>query len=193
MKRINYRFARRYLTAYKLSGLFVYTILILFCSSLCIKGQSKAGKNSEELHDSSKVKTVVLVSLGFANEMYSISSHNHIPYLGLGHFIQEKWLEGSLYLGGETGLLLLKDAMLKKVEIDNWKLYPNLSNNFQYQKTNGLSPKSQAYQKYADIIQNLNYNLRLIDFYTAYRTLHGKGASFNKVKLADDGVISLML
>lgn len=193
MKRINYTFEKRYLSSYNLSWLFVFSLLIFWCCCWSVKGQSVLENKNEDLPDSSKTKSSLLVATGYLSDLYSISSHNTIPYLGLGHFMQEEWLAGSIFLGGEVGLYLLKDNMLKKMDKDNWRMYPNISNSFQYQKTNGLSAKSKAYNDYANISQLLYYNLRLVDFFTAYRTYHAKSANINKVKLPDDGVVSLMV
>jgi membrane protease YdiL (CAAX protease family) len=143
--------------------------------------------------DSSRTAAGTWMVVGALVEGVSITSHTHIPYLGAGHFVQGDWLNGTLFLGSEVGLLVLENSLRARVGPGDFGRYPAISNGSISVKSNGLSPASEAMKQYADLAQHSEFYVRLLDFYSAYRGFHARTSLLNKVRLPEESVPSLML
>lgn len=126
-------------------------------------------------------------------EGVTITSHTIIPYLGVGHYVQGDWLNGTLYLGSELGLLFLENSLRDRAGAADFGRYPSFANRELFVKSRGLSPSSHAVNLYADLAHHSAFYVRLLDFYSAYKGFHGRTAARNKVRLSDESIPDLML
>lgn len=168
----------------------LFCVVISTCIPQPIYCQEKSDNTS--LNSQKKLRPL-FVSLGTLIETFSILSDYSIPYLGAGHFLQKDWLKGSLYLGGEVSLFLIGDKFLDRVGPRDYQLYPDLSNDAVYFRREGLSPSANKYDKYYFITEHSFFYLRMIDFFSSYRSIHSKTSETNKVQIDRRSIPSLML
>lgn len=173
------------------AGFIIYLfILFNFCAFNINAQMADTGAVSKS-GSYSRTFGITAASISYINEMAAVSTDLKLPYLGLGHFVQQEWFAGSSFFAAELGMTGLANMMRNKVPSANWNLYPRYSNNLGYVNSKGLSAQGRAYNDYADIFDLLYYYTRLVDVYTSYRTAHRKNAHFNKVNMEDEGIISL--
>jgi len=138
----------------------------------------------------SRLLPIAFVGAGCLVEALSINFDDPVLYLGTGHFLQQEWLNGTAFLATELGLREFQRELTTRIDLADYSRFPNLSNNSIYQR-GGMSPSSFAVSKYADIATLSLFNLRLIDFFASYRTLHNKSTYTSKVPLSQEGLLSL--
>jgi membrane protease YdiL (CAAX protease family) len=138
----------------------------------------------------SRIIPISVIAVGAVAEAITISSEHPIPYLGLGHFLQQDWLNGAVFLGGEIGLMAVERELRSRVDARDFSRFPYLSNRSIYQAT-GMGPEAFAFDGYASLARLSLFNLRLYDFFTAYRKFHDDSAQASTVPLTQDNVLSL--
>lgn len=174
-----------------------FAMAIAAVLGLCPPGQAQAPSKSDSSGAPSlavtRSPTLVAVGVGSLVEAVTISSHKQIQYFGLGHFVQRDWQSGLAFLGGEVGLLRLKQDFLNGVEPVDHRRYPAPPDAAMYSRPEGLSAASRADQDYASIANLVANNVRMADFYSAYRRLHGRSGRTNRVRLGQENPVRLSL
>jgi membrane protease YdiL (CAAX protease family) len=165
---------------------------ILFSQFTFIYSQNLKDSTSASLIDQGQ-ETSAFVALGALVEGVTILTKYPIPYFGIGHFLQKEWLAGSIFFGSELGLMFIKKDLKDRIGPSDFTKYPNISNNNEFYKRTGLSQRSKAIQEYSEIASQSLFYLRMIDFYSSYRTLHNKNSATNKIQLDNTSIPSLLL
>jgi len=178
--------------------IFYYTLLFAIIIltihvSIPAYGQSLVDSSAAKSNDTLYLKSTALVITGSIIEGVSITSGYPIPYLGVGHFLQKNYISGIFFFGTELGLLFLKSRLENKVGPQDFRRYPNISNDAVYFRRDGLSSVSNAYHQYAIIANQSALYVPMIDLFSTYRTLHLETSAMNKVQMDGTSIPNLLL
>lgn len=158
-----------------------------------IIAQSFAKDTVLKNNDSLLTRSTAFVAAGCIVEGASIITQYPIPYFGLGHFLQKRWESGIIYSVTESMLLFIEHSLRGKITPADFVRYPYISTSTIFLSGKGLSPQSNAYYSYAELIRHTAYYFRMIDFFDAYKTLHNERAVYNKVKFYNSSIPDLVI
>jgi membrane protease YdiL (CAAX protease family) len=168
-------------------------VILLVVLRASLFSQTSADPIGQPPQDTLRTAAGITMGIGALVEGISINTHNPIPYLAVGHFVQGDWLTGAAYLGSEAGAIVLENEFRDRVGPGDFGRYPSVSTSGLYLKTSGLSSGSQANFQLAELARHTGFYVRLLDFYSAYRGFHAQTSLLNRVRLPEESVPSLML
>ncbi len=128
------------------------------------------------------------IKTGVFIKSFSMLANYPLPFFGIGHFAQKDWITGTAFFVSEAGLYEITSKFHEEADKASFNNYDNPTDRL-YRNTK----TSFANNSYAFITQGVASYISMIDFYSAYRGLHNKTSSINKVTFNDDGVFSLVL
>lgn len=173
-------------------------MLLYFPISILISTGSNARNIFSESPDSNKTTLRarrLLTAYSFVNESIGLIFDTNIPYLGIPHFLQKRWFTGSLFFLAEIGAQNAHHYFNDRIVAKNIYLNPNVSNtSISYSEdAAGYSAKEYQYVSLTQLANQSVYYLRLIDIFTAYRRLHEKTTSINRVVMNTESVPGLFI
>ena len=148
-------------------------------------------------NESSSNGRLALVALSGLVEAHSTyNPNNSIPYMGIPALYENKRLKALSYTALNLSLFKIRDhfdprSHRSRYDIDA-TLYPNRSTPttfFRYGA--GISPRLSRDASLSDLARHSLFNMRMIEIYSTYRTLHARTASINKIKPKQTSIISL--
>ena len=166
---------------------FVIPVLLLILPSLASGDDTRVDRNK-------KVRTSFVVITALA-EAYSIRTpHTPIPYFGLGHFAQKKWLQGLAHLSSQSALWFARKHYADRVGTRDRQSFPNRTteSTFFPRGTRGYTATQHKFSKVSDLAGHSLFYGRFIDVYSVYRTLHTKTDSVNHIRMRDESIASLL-
>lgn len=139
------------------------------------------------------IRTATVILSGLV-EAYSIQANEPIPYLGLGHFLQEEWAGGFTYLSAELAARQAENHFGDAIGLRDYGNYPNSTSDSIYFKPGyrGFSPHQFKQSSYRDLASHTLFYVRLVDAYDTYRRFHARTVSTNRVKMNNERIPTLL-
>lgn len=167
---------------------------MLVLLSLIAVASTAERSSSNESNSNGRLALVALSGLVEAHSIYN--PNNPIPYMGIPALYENKRLKALSYAALNLSLYKIRDHFdpryhRSRYDIDA-TLYPNRSTPttfFRYGA--GVGPQFSQDASLSDLARHSLFNMRMIEIYSTYRTLHARTASINKIKPKQTSIISL--